>query len=102
MKTITKLIVSAVLMCAILPASAQKSQVLEIKFQGLDATLYSKSIDEQYLSEIVLYCPSLMNGIKAQKAMQMIVDALDSGAEKANEAMASFERPKDILENIMR
>lgn len=63
MKTITKLIVSAVLMCVILPASAQKSQVLEIKFQGLDATLYSKSIDEQYLSELVLYCPSLMNGI---------------------------------------
>lgn len=39
---------------------------------------------------------------EAQKAMQMIADALDSGAEKANEAMASFERPKDILENIMR
>lgn len=39
---------------------------------------------------------------EAQKAMQMIADALDSGADKANEAIASFERPKDILENIMK
>ena len=39
---------------------------------------------------------------EAQKAMQMIADALDSGADKTNEAIASFERPKDILENIMK
>lgn len=146
MKTITKLIISAMLMCAVLPASARKSEVLkvmeeyrdkagalyqtvntedmqistenlkvngvdmqinigdasipagvetinimmymgendaensrlkkqmnnalksyevlmEIKFQGLDAKLYSKNIDEGYLSELVLYCPSLMNGV---------------------------------------
>lgn len=37
--------------------------LMEIKFQGMDATLYSKSIDEEYLSELVLYCPSLMNGV---------------------------------------
>lgn len=146
MKTITKLIISAMLMCIIMPASAQKSSVLkimeqyqhkkgtlyntvntkdiqistdnlktdvgsmkvdieksqipagvetinimmymgeddsessglrkrmknalksyevlmEIKFQGVDATLYSKAIDEQYLSELVLYCPSMMNAV---------------------------------------
>ncbi len=39
---------------------------------------------------------------EAQKAMQMISDALDSGAEKTSEAMASFERPKDILDKIMK
>lgn len=146
MKTITKLIISAVLMCTVLPASARKSEVLkvmeqyrdkagalyqtvntedmqistdnlkvngadmhinigdaripagvetinimmymgeneaensrlnkqmnnalknyevlmEIKFQGMDAKLYSKNIDEEHLSELVLYCPSLMNGV---------------------------------------
>lgn len=146
MKTITKLIISALLMCVILPASARKSEVLkvmlkyhdkpgalyqtvntedmqistdnlkvngadmsinigdtrmpagvetvdimmymgenepensklekemknalksyevlmQIKFQGLDATLYSKNTDDGYLSELVLYCPSLMNGV---------------------------------------
>ena len=37
--------------------------LMEIKFQGVDATLYSKAIDEQYLSELVLYCPSMMNAV---------------------------------------
>lgn len=42
MKTITKLIISAVLMCVILPASAQKSQVLEImeKYRDKVGALY--------------------------------------------------------------
>lgn len=39
---------------------------------------------------------------EAQKAMQMIADALDSGADRTKEAIASFERPKDILDNIMQ
>ena len=37
--------------------------LMQIKFQGLDATLYSKNTDDGYLSELVLYCPSLMNGV---------------------------------------
>lgn len=39
---------------------------------------------------------------EAQKAIQTISAALDSGAEKTSEAMASFERPKDILDKIMK
>lgn len=39
---------------------------------------------------------------EARKAMQMIADALDTGADRTNEAMAAFERQKDILEKMMK
>ena len=37
--------------------------LMEISYQFMNATLYSKSIEEGYISEVVMYCPELMNSI---------------------------------------
>lgn len=41
----------------------QYDVLMEISYQFMNATLYSKSIEEGYISEVVMYCPELMNSI---------------------------------------
>lgn len=41
----------------------QYDVLMEISYQFMNATLYSKSIEEGYISEVVMYCPDLMNSI---------------------------------------
>ena len=44
-------------------ALKQYDVLMEISYQFMNATLYSKSIEEGYISEVVMYCPELMNSI---------------------------------------
>ena len=37
--------------------------LMEMHYQFMNVTLYSKSIDEGYISEVVMYCPELMNSV---------------------------------------
>lgn len=41
----------------------QYDVLMEISYQFMNATLYSKSIEDGYISEVVMYCPELMNSI---------------------------------------
>ena len=41
----------------------QYDVLMEISYQFMNATLYSKSIEEGYISEVVMYCPELMNSV---------------------------------------
>lgn len=37
--------------------------LMEMHYQFMNVTLYSKSIEEGYISEVVMYCPELMNSV---------------------------------------
>ena len=37
--------------------------LMEMHYQFMNVTLYSKSLEEGYISEVVMYCPELMNSI---------------------------------------
>ena len=41
----------------------QYDVLMEISYQFMNATLYSKSIEDGYISEVVMYCPELMNSV---------------------------------------
>ena len=44
-------------------ALKQYDVLMEISYQFMNVTLYSKSIEDGYISEVVLYCPELMNSV---------------------------------------
>ena len=44
-------------------ALKQYDVLMEISYQSMNVTLYSKSIEDGYISEVVLYCPELMNSV---------------------------------------
>lgn len=37
--------------------------LMEVHYHHMNVTLYSKSIEEGYISEVVMYCPELMNSV---------------------------------------
>lgn len=37
--------------------------LMEMHYQFMNVTLYSKSLEEGYISEVVMYCPELMNSV---------------------------------------
>lgn len=37
--------------------------LMEVHYHHMNVTLYSKSIEESYISEVVMYCPELMNSV---------------------------------------
>lgn len=37
--------------------------LMEVHYHHMNVTLYSKSIEEGYVSEVVMYCPELMNSV---------------------------------------
>ena len=37
--------------------------LMEVHYQVMNVTLYSKSIEDGYISEVVMYCPELMNSV---------------------------------------
>ena len=44
-------------------ALKQYDVLMEISYQFMNVTLYSKSIEDGYISEVVMYCPELMNSV---------------------------------------
>lgn len=51
--------------------------LMEVHYHHMNVTLYSKSIEEGYISEVVMYCPELMNSVMLFQGRMKTEDIAD-------------------------